>query len=184
MQAFVRLDPADNVVTLTRPAEAGQSIAGVTARTLVPRGHKIATEAIAEGAPVRKYAQVIGYAAEAIAPGAHVHTHNLRFADTAEAYAFATDLRVAPPAARRDTFQGFRRENGSVGTRNRIAVLTSVNCSATAARRIAAAFGPDALAPYPNVDGVSAFVHGTGCGMADAGDGFEALQRVLWGYAR
>ncbi|MEM1346888.1 MAG: UxaA family hydrolase, partial [Pseudomonadota bacterium] len=80
--------------------------------------------------------------------------------------------------------QGFRRENGSVGTRNRIAVLTSVNCSATAARRIAAAFGPDALAPYPNVDGVSAFVHGTGCGMADAGDGFEALQRVLWGYAR
>jgi altronate hydrolase len=58
-----------------------------------------------------------------------------------------------------------------------------VNCSATAARRIADAFGPEELADYPNVDGVVAFVHGTGCGMAGDGDGFEALQRVMWGYA-
>jgi altronate hydrolase len=79
---------------------------------------------------------------------------------------------------------GYRRQNGKVGTRNYIAVLTSVNCSATAARRIAEHFTPERLAAYPNVDGVSAFVHGTGCGMADAGDGFEALQRVMWGYAR
>jgi altronate hydrolase len=75
-------------------------------------------------------------------------------------------------------------QNGKVGTRNYIAVLTSVNCSATAARRIAEHFTPERLAPYPNVDDVTAFVHGTGCGMADAGDGFEALQRVMWGYAR
>ncbi|MBT8417656.1 MAG: UxaA family hydrolase, partial [Silicimonas sp.] len=86
--------------------------------------------------------------------------------------------------AERDTFMGFRRDNGRVGTRNYIAVVTSVNCSATAARRIADAFGPEELADYPNVDGVVAFVHGTGCGMAGDGDGFEALQRVMWGYAR
>ena len=79
---------------------------------------------------------------------------------------------------------GYRRENGRTGTRNYIAVVTSVNCSATAARRIADAFGPEELAQYPNVDGVVAFVHGTGCGMAGDGDGFEALQRVMWGYAR
>jgi altronate hydrolase len=80
---------------------------------------------------------------------------------------------------------GYRRENGMVGTRNYIAIVTSVNCSATAARRIADAFGPEELADYPNVDGVVAFVHGTGCGMAGQGsEGFEALQRVMWGYAR
>jgi altronate hydrolase len=79
---------------------------------------------------------------------------------------------------------GYRRPNGKVGTRNYIAILTSVNCSATAARRIAQSFGPEELAAYPNVDGVVAFVHGTGCGMAGDGEGFDALQRVMWGYAR
>jgi altronate hydrolase len=88
------------------------------------------------------------------------------------------------PVETPDTFMGYRRENGQIGTRNYIAIVTSVNCSATAARRIADAFGPDELAAYPNVDGVVAFVHGTGCGMAGDGDGFEALQRVMWGYAR
>jgi altronate hydrolase len=84
----------------------------------------------------------------------------------------------------RASFDGFRRASGRVGTRNHIAVLTSVNCSATAARLIAAHFTPAVLEPYPNVDGVVAYVHGTGCGMADSGDGFDALQRVMWGYAR
>jgi altronate hydrolase len=84
----------------------------------------------------------------------------------------------------RDTFMGYQRENGAVGTRNYIAIVTSVNCSATAARMIANAFPPEILADYPNVDGVAAFVHGTGCGMAGDGEGFEALQRVMWGYAR
>ena len=79
---------------------------------------------------------------------------------------------------------GFQRENGAVGTRNYIAIVTSVNCSATAARMIANAFTPDVMAEFPNVDGVVAFVHGTGCGMAGNGEGFEALQRVMWGYAR
>ncbi|NBT42994.1 MAG: altronate dehydratase, partial [Alphaproteobacteria bacterium] len=83
-----------------------------------------------------------------------------------------------------DTFMGYRRENGKVGTRNYIGILTSVNCSATAARMIASAFGSEEMANYPNVDGVVAFVHGTGCGMAGQGEGFDALQRVLWGYAR
>jgi len=79
---------------------------------------------------------------------------------------------------------GYKRENGQIGTRNYIAIVTSVNCSATAARMIADHFTPERLAAFPNVDGVAAFVHGTGCGMAGDGEGFEALQRVMWGYAR
>lgn len=183
----VRLDAADDVVTATRPLEAGTEVEGVATRGLIPSGHKIAMRDIPAGEPVRKYAQIIGYAAGDIAAGEHVHTHNLQFRATAADYEFATDLRpVTPvPEAERDSFMGYRREGGAVGTRNYIAIVTSVNCSATAARRIADAFGPAELADYPNVDGVVAFVHGTGCGMAGQGsEGFEALQRVMWGYAR
>ena len=183
MQATVRLNPADTVVTAIRALEAGAVVEGIRAATLIPSGHKVATQAMAIGEVVRKYGQIIGYASAPIAPGDHVHVHNCAFAATGASYDFATELHPVDPADG-DTFMGYRRENGSVGTRNYIAIVTSVNCSATAARRIADAFGPEALAPYPNVDGVVAFVHGTGCGMADAGDGFEALQRVMWGYAR
>lgn len=181
MPNTVRLSDADNVVTAVTPLEIGQE--GAT--QLIPRGHKLATTAIPKGAPVIKYAQVIGYAAEDIAPGAHVHTHNLDFRNVDMAYEFGTNLRPVAPAEKPDTFMGYRRDTGRTGTRNYIAVLTSVNCSATAARKIAAHFTDDKLAAYPNVDGVVAFVHGTGCGMAGQGsEGFEALQRVMWGYAR
>ncbi|MEM7745988.1 MAG: altronate dehydratase family protein [Pseudomonadota bacterium] len=183
MPDTVRLDPADNVVSAVRPLEAGAPVEGVATTSLIPRGHKIATTAIATGQIVRKYNQIIGYAAQDIAPGDHVHTHNVEFRGTEQAYEFATDLRPVTPATG-DTFMGFERANGSVGTRNFIAVITSVNCSATAARQIASAFTPEVMAQYPNVDGVAAFVHGTGCGMAGDGEGFEALQRVMWGYAR
>ncbi|MGR3426102.1 MAG: UxaA family hydrolase [Sagittula sp.] len=177
----VRLSEADNVVTAVTALEAGSH--GAT--QLIPRGHKLATRAIARGEPVIKYAQVIGFAAEDIAEGAHVHTHNLDFRNVDTEYEYATNIRPAAPAKTQDTFMGYRRASGRVGTRNFIAVLTSVNCSATAARQIAAHFTPERLTDYPNVDGVAAFVHGTGCGMAGQGsEGFEALQRVMWGYAK
>ncbi len=184
MQPAIRLDADDNVVTATRPLEVGVEVHGVVTRALIPAGHKLATAPIAKGEVVRKYAQIIGYAACDIAPGDHVHTQNVEFRNTDAAYEFGTDLRTVTPAQTPDTFMGYRRENGTVGTRNYIAVVTSVNCSATAARRIADAFGPEEMAAYPNVDGVVAYVHGTGCGMAGDGEGFEALQRVMWGYAR
>lgn len=185
-QLTVRLDPSDNVVIATRALETGTPVEDVATTGLIPSGHKIATKPIAKGTEIRKYAQLIGFAKADIAPGDHVHTENTEFRNTNVDHAFGTNLRPAHmvPEHQRDTFMGFRRENGSVGTRNYIAVVTSVNCSATAARRIADAFGPEELAAYPHVDGVVAFVHGTGCGMAGDGDGFEALQRVMWGYAR
>ncbi|WP_376764845.1 UxaA family hydrolase [Roseovarius sp. A-2] len=176
----VCLSPEDNVETAAvslLPGAAG-------AVEAIPRGHKIAVQDIAKGEAVRKYAQVIGYAACDIAAGSHVHTHNLEFRNVDAAYEFSTNLRPAAKPDKTDTFMGYRRTTGRVGTRNYIAVLTSVNCSATAARQIAAHFTPERLAAYPNVDGVVAFVHGTGCAMGGDGEGFAALQRVLWGYAR
>ena len=181
---FIRLDRADTVVTATRILALGTLVDGVSTTAQIPSGHKVATIQMVLGDPVRKYSQLIGYASCDIMPGDHVHTHNVDFRNTATEYEFSTDLRPMLPAAKQDIFMGFRRENGKVGTRNYIAIITSVNCSATAARMIADHFTPKVLADYPNVDGVAAFVHGTGCGMADSGDGFEALQRVMWGYAK
>lgn len=176
----VRLSEADNVVTALSALQPGED----GAHQPIPRGHKVATQAIAKGDPVYKYAQIIGYAAEDIACGDHVHTHNLEFRNVDATYEFSTNLRPAQSVAKLDTFMGYRRATGRVGTRNYIAVLTSVNCSATAARMIAQHFTPEVLADYPNIDGVVAFVHGTGCAMGGDGTGFELLQRTLWGYAR
>ncbi len=180
MTAVIRLDPSDTVVTALRPLAPGEE----GAIEPIPRGHKMAVAPMPGGAPAIKYAQIIGYAAEDIAPGAHVHTHNLEFRAVARDYEFATNLRPVAPARTADSFMGYPRASGPAGTRNTIAILTSVNCSATAARMIADHFTPERLAAYPNVDGVTAYVHGTGCGMAGDGEGFAALQRVMWGYAR
>lgn len=184
--AAIRLDETDNVATAVRALEIGEEVLGIVAAERVGRGHKVALRAISAGEPVTKYGQFIGTASSDIVAGAHVHTQNVDFASTSQTYEFSTAVRDVQmvDAAKQATFEGFRRENGKMGTRNYIAVITSVNCSATAARMIADHFTPAELADYPNVDGVVAFVHGTGCGMADSGDGFDALQRVMWGYAR
>ncbi len=185
----IRLNNADNVVVARAEILPGTSIPGENVATSapIPRGHKIATRAIPKGETVIKYDQIIGYASEDIAPGDHIHTHNCEFRQVDRDYQFATDLRETQmvPESERRTFEGYVRKNGSVGTRNYIGILTSVNCSATVAKYIADSFNATGkLADYPNIDGVSAFVHATGCGMADSGDGYANLQRTLWGFAR
>lgn len=182
--SLIRLDPNDCVAVARARLEAGAEVEGVTLKEPIPAGHKVAMRAIKQGEVVRKYTQSIGTAACDIAIGDHVHSHNLAFASVDRTYAFGTNLRAPQTPPSQDTFMGYDRGDGRVGTRNYIGIITSVNCSATAARMIAQHFTPDALAEYPNIDGVAAFVHGTGCGMGGDGTGFEALQRVMWGYAR
>jgi altronate hydrolase len=190
MTPFIRLHPNDDVLIARSQLVGGTSVENVTARGLIPPGHKIATRAIAAGEPVRRYNQVIGFASRPIAPGEHVHTHNLDVGpnggDFARDYAFGADVKPEP-AKREASFMGIRRADGRVATRNYIGVLSSVNCSATAARAIADHFSrqtnPRALEAYPNVDGVVALTHGTGCGMASEGLGIQILERTLAGYA-
>lgn len=180
----VRLHPGDDVIVALRDLGAGDRLDGVTVRDAIRSGHKIAARSIGMGEPIKKYGQVIGYAACEIGAGEHVHTQNLEYRPTDQDYHYSLDAQPLETVDATANFHGFRRPSGRVGTRNYIGILTSVNCSATAARFIASSFTPDILAAYPNVDGVVAFVHGTGCGMADNGDGYANLQRVLWGYAR
>jgi altronate hydrolase len=183
------LSPADNVAILTARAPEGARPLGlgVALAAQVAAGHKIARADIALGENVLKFGQVIGYATRPIAAGEHVHTHNCEFGAHDQDYKVGADLaaaRAAIPAVAPRTFEGFRRGNGQVGTRNYIALCATVNCSATVIRRAAdQVMASGILADYPNVDGVVAFAHGTGCGMAASGPGFDNLQRVLWGHA-
>jgi len=183
----LRLNGADNVIIAVDEIPAGSVPSpGVTARARVPKGHKMAVAPIADDAPIRKFGQIIGFASRPIEAGEWVHEHNCVMKDFARDYRFGEDARPATIATLEEqpTFLGFRRKNGKVGTRNYLAILTSVNCSATVARLIAREVERSgALADYPNVDGVIPLVHGTGCGMASKGEGFEALMRTEWGYA-
>jgi len=184
----IRLHPADNVVVARLALMPGAALPaeGIAAAASIPAGHKVATAPISAGEPIRKYDQIIGFATDDIAPGDHVHVHNVEMRDFERDYAFSSAVKPTDyvPEANRATFQGFLRPGGMAGTRNYIGILTSVNCSATVAKYIAAAITPEILAQYPNVDGVVALVHSTGCGMADSGEGYANLQRTLWGHAR
>jgi altronate hydrolase len=184
---FLRLHPEDNVVVSIDPILPGAVVEGVTAVSRVPKGHKMASREIAEGAPVKKFGQIIGFATKPIRPGEHVHEHNCGVHEFERDYRFAeaAEPEHVLPLAERRTFQGYKRANGKVGTRNYIGILTSVNCSASVARFIADEFNRSGiLDDYPHIDGVVPFVQGSGCGMAGKGsEGFEVMQRTEWGYA-
>ncbi len=190
MSPGIRIHPADNVVIARRQLLGGTRLddEGVTVVGLIPPGHKIAVKDIAVGEAVRRYNQVIGSATQPIAAGQHVHGHNLAFGAFAREHdpgaGAQPTLYVPQPAS----FEGIVRADGRVATRNYIGVLTSVNCSATAARAIADQFRrdlrPQALADYPHVDGVVALTHGAGCATDSEGEELQVLRRTLGGYAR
>jgi altronate hydrolase len=187
-EGTIRLNERDNVIVLTRAFPAGTKPAG-SGRALEKNtlsGHKVATADIALGAPVVKFGQIIGYASVAIAAGEHVHTHNCAMGSHDQDYKIGEDYQPTNYVSETErlTFKGYRRADGGVGTRNYIALCATVNCSATVIRHIADHCNRSGLLDdYPNIDGVIALAHGTGCGMASSGEGYDTLQRVLWGHA-
>jgi altronate hydrolase len=172
----------DNVAIALVTLDPGEAIAGMALLEAIPAGHKFAIRAIAKEQPVIKLGHLIGHASADISPGQHVHSHNLHF--TLHRGRRPTEGRGINLPMHEASFEGFLRDDGDVGTRNAIAILTTVNCSATVAKRIAAHFTAERLALYPNVDGVVAFSHMSGCGMAKSGRGIENLQRTIAGYAK
>jgi altronate hydrolase len=187
----IRLAAEDGVVIARIALPPGTPVGDGVAvgERRIPPGHKVAVRAHAAGEPIRRYGQIIGFATEAIAPGDWVHTHNCAMGDFSKDYAWGVDAKptqLITPAA---TFMGIRRADGRVATRNYIGIVTSVNCSAHVADLIADAFkrnpftGQDPLAEFPNVDGVVALTHKTGCGMT-MGEPLRLLRRTLAGFAR
>ena len=186
----VLLRGEDNVAVAARPIpkgfvlKLGADAAGVEVREPIGLGHKVALAAIAEGEPVRKYGQVIGFASRPIAAGSWVHVHNVK-ADLFERdYAFASERPPVPPLDEVRTFLGYHRPDGRVGTRNYVAVISTVNCSASTSRYIADRFrGRDFAVDFPNIDGVFAITHKGGCAVPFEGRDHKTLEQVLAGFA-
>jgi len=185
---LLHLHPNDNVLVAKSALAIGQSIPelGVRTRAQVPAGHKIAARRIAQGEAVKKYDTVIGVATRDLEPGDYVHSHNIELVDYYRDPAFGADVQPVDyvPEAEQATFEGFVREDGSVGTRNFIGILSSVNCSATVIKQIAAHFTPERMKAFPNIDGVVAFAQTSGCGMSSPSEHFDVLRRTIAGYAR
>ncbi|MGH7211961.1 MAG: UxaA family hydrolase, partial [Acetobacteraceae bacterium] len=186
----IRLAEDDGVVIARTTLLPGAEVApGIVAAARIPAGHKVAVRPHAAGEPVRRYGQIIGFATAPIAPGEHVHVHNLGMGAFARDYAFGSNARPTAMTNEPASFQGIRRADGRAATRNYIGILTSVNCSAHVAGLVADAFkknpftGADPLADFPNVDGVVALTHKSGCGMTE-GEPLRVLRRTLAGYAR
>ena len=186
---FIILHQHDNVATARRTLKKGASVvvgdSRVKLRQTIPGGHKVALLSINAGEQLVKYGQIIGFAKTAIEPGDWVHTHNVELRAVGRDYGFCEEI-VKPSSLERDkdTFPGFARPGGKAGTRNYIAVISSVNCSASVARYVADHFrSSDFQSDFANVDGVVAFTHKGGCSY-DPNHGHEVLQRVIAGMAR
>ena len=184
----IQLNPNDNVAVAKQDLAAETVLSThsgeiCTIREHIPVGHKFALQTIPAGAPVLRYGYVIGIATQLIQPGDWVHTHNLSIGKINQEYAYQV---VEPllPQATTQTFMGYARANGRVGTRNYIAVIATVNCSAHVTTEIARAFTPERLQAFPNVEGVIPLVHNSGCSSNPADLSHQYLRRTLTNIAR
>lgn len=174
-----QVQPNDNVATILGAAAAGEVVAvggrQLAARDAIARGHKIALAPINAGDPVIKFGFAIGMARCAIAPGDHVHTHNLATALTGHSdYAPAPRAEAIVTGAGSANFMGYPRPDGRVGTRNEIWILPTVGCVARTAQRIAARAD---VRHEGKVDGVHALVHPFGC--SQLGDDLAGTRQIL-----
>lgn len=186
MATTIRLSPKDNVVITTGTISPGQPIDSsekpIVANAQIQRGHKIALKSIAAGQPIIKYGEPIGLATDAIAPGDHVHIHNVTDHHVVSGDVSGCTPPDAPEPLDR-VFQGFHRPDGRVGTRNYVLIMSTVNCSATVCHHVAKLFDQERLQRWPNVDGVFAATHTTGCAMQYHGIKHQMLGRTMSGFA-
>src|SRR5688572_31542478 len=186
----ILLRPDDDVAIAKKELPTGAVLedgaARIEVRADIGPGHKVARHAVRRGEPVRRYGQVIGFATQDIAVGDHVHSHNLDIgelsADRYEVGVDVTPVAYYPPDQMR-YFDGYKRDDGRVGTRNYVAIISGVNCSASVSQFVKDKFR-DVQRDFPNVDGVLAITHKSGCGTKLFGEDHMALQRVLAGYAK
>jgi altronate hydrolase len=191
----VHLRPVDNIAVAAKSIAPGAELEidgrVVTVPGVVKMGHKFAVQPIKEGDPVLKYGQIIGFAGRNIAIGEHVHVHNVVLGKFERDYAYCTETPAPlPPPAEYRTFMGFDRGAGRpdhlrYGTRNYIAIISTVNCSAATSKYIAEKLKASGiLEKYPNVDGFLPLIHKQGCAMAYDGTDHRQLDRTLAGFAR
>ncbi|MHB9156120.1 MAG: UxaA family hydrolase [Endomicrobiales bacterium] len=183
------LDPNDNVgVLAVSGVEKGQAVQTadpaerIFAGTMIPRGHKIAIKEIPSNRPIIKYGQVIGKSTRKIARGEHVHVHNVRSIDKVSfTKPHSTVKTERPGVGLPGHFNGYLRKDGRAGVRNYLLVMSTVNCSATVVREIAAAFRDRDLSRY-GLDGIVPVTHSSGCAQAVGGLSYNVLNKTLAGW--
>src|SRR5262245_49024932 len=188
-QVAVHLRPEDNLAVAARNLPAGLEIdsAGgkLTLQQRIGLGHKLALRPIRRGEAVLKYGQIIGFAGADIPAGGHVHVHNVRADHFDRDYAFCRDRPPPPAPAEPRFFDGYDRGDGRYGTRNYVAIISTVNCSASTSKYISERVrASGVLGRYPNVDGVVAITHKGGCAMQYDGPDHHQLDRTLAGFAK
>lgn len=176
-EAVIKLDERDNVAVALSELAPGTGKATET----IHSGHKVALTDIPAGTPIIKYGQPIGQATCDIAQGNHVHDHNCAMVE-ANGKAGPKTTPKALATHQRNSFLGYKRPTGRVGTRNYVGIIATVNCSTTVCRAIADAATRRYGSDHPNIDGFVPIVHDQGCGMAGSGEGFDTLMRTLKGY--
>lgn len=175
----LRVHPDDSVAVALRPLAAGEQ-AGVPLREAIGQGHKFALRAHALGDVVTKYGLPIGTATRDIAPGEHVHTHNLATALVGELeYAEGPNLSLsAAPAGQQPEWQGYLRADGLAATRNEVWILPTVGCVGMTAEQVARV----AIQRHAGrIDGVHAYAHPHGC--SQLGDDLAGTRAALAGLA-
>ncbi len=179
---LLHLHPSDPVAVTRCELPVGSELVlpggMIKMREGVPAGHKLALKDILPGEEVRRYGYAIGRATTFIPAGSWVHSHNLELGESTVERA----IRVVEPEKIVDsgrTFMGYGRPGRRAGLRNYIALISTVTCSAHVTSQIGRAFTPERLAAYPNVDGVIAIVHHTGCSMPPGGLSQLYLKRLL-----
>src|SRR5499427_2834404 len=168
---YIRVDAADNVAIVVNDfglARGTRFACGLQLREHVPQGHKVALVDIARGAPVRRYNVVIGYATEAMAAGSWVHEALLTLpeAPCLDRLPIATRAEWNEPPLEAYTFAGYRNADGTVGTRNVLAITTTVQCVSGVVDHAVRRIRSELLPRFPNVDGAIGLEHIYGCGVA------------------
>jgi altronate hydrolase len=185
----IRLRPNDNVAVAARLIAAGEALAfdavEIELRQPIPIGHKVAVRRIPSGDPVIKYGQTIGFATVEIRAGEHVHVHNVHAGDFERDYAFGQGVPPPPTPTEPKFWMGFDRGDSRFGTRNYVAIVSTVNCSASTSKYVSDRLrATDILKRYPAVDGVVAITHKGGCAMQYGGPDHRQLERTLAGFAK
>ncbi len=180
----LQITPQDNVAIALLDLAAGEAVAGLKLRDAIPRGHKFALAAIPAGGLVVKYGLPIGNARAAIAPGEHVHAHNLktRLDGIVEYHYDGPPAPVVLPAAPDAAFHGYRRANGQVGIRNHLYIVPTVGCVNKLAENLAAAFNRQRPTAATTIDRAIALTHPYGC--SQLGDDHETTRAILAAHVR
>jgi len=177
MNHALKINNQDTVAVASIELKPGTDVFGIPTTDTIPVAHKVALSPIAEGETVIKYGNVIGIATSDIAPGEHVHTHNMRTSlDEDLEYTWQPDASPLTPSAPK-TFMGFERPDGRVGIRNEIWIINTVGCVNMAAQRLVQMANNSLV--DGSLDGFNTFNHPFGC--SQLGDDMQHTQQLLAG---